>query len=202
MSWVFEEESPRSHEWDSKIVHGGSTTPFMYQFKELDWLTLEGWINYIDILSGKTIGDHSKPEDLARSMESKLAKALWRAEWDWVRQQPLDWSKFHWFTESWLSLLKLNSKLRLGLEIFQQQKAKTTSAGLWREHLPIISELREGLRNLWFWPQSQKNCSCGEVWLSSETARWVSAMFQTTVFGRPFSTHFCINIRILEYFQD
>ena len=124
MSWVFEEESPRSHEWDSKIVHGGSTTPFMYQFKELDWLTLEGWINYIDILSGKTIGDHSKPEDLARSMESN-----WQRHCE--EQNEIGWDSNLWtdlsFTDSrkvdWVSWSSTPS-WGLGWKYFSSRKQR------------------------------------------------------------------------------
>ena len=49
----------------AKIVHGERNVKLKYQFQELDWLTLEGWINYLDVLTGKTIGDFRKPIDLA-----------------------------------------------------------------------------------------------------------------------------------------
>ena len=51
-----------------RIVHGSRIKSLKEQFRDLDWLTLEGWMNYMDILTGKTIGDFSKPQDLAGSM--------------------------------------------------------------------------------------------------------------------------------------
>ena len=39
----------------ARIVNGESNVKLKYQFQELDWLTLEGWINYMEVLIGKTI---------------------------------------------------------------------------------------------------------------------------------------------------
>ena len=38
-----------------RIVHGSRIKSLKEQFRDLDWLTLEGWMNYMDILTGKTI---------------------------------------------------------------------------------------------------------------------------------------------------
>ena len=51
-----------------RIVYGSRTKSLKEQFRELDWFTLEDWINYMDILTGKTIGDFSQPQDIAGSM--------------------------------------------------------------------------------------------------------------------------------------
>ena len=40
-----------------------------YQFHELNWLTFEGWKNYLDGLTGKTIGDFQKPLELAAKIQ-------------------------------------------------------------------------------------------------------------------------------------
>ena len=50
-------------------------------YRELDWLTLEGWINYMDILTGKTFGDFSKPQDLAASMGSEFGPRAGVRHW-------------------------------------------------------------------------------------------------------------------------
>ena len=49
----------------ARIVHGDRRVKLKYQYQELDWLTLEGWINYMDVLTGKTIGAFQKPLDLS-----------------------------------------------------------------------------------------------------------------------------------------
>ena len=56
----------------AKIVHGERKVKLKYQFQELDWLTLEGWIKYLDVLKGKTIGDFRK-QRLGRTRSSEQA---------------------------------------------------------------------------------------------------------------------------------
>ena len=46
-----------------RMVHGRKTKSMKDFFREQHWLTLEGWINYIDILLGKIIGDFSKLQE-------------------------------------------------------------------------------------------------------------------------------------------
>ena len=64
-----------------RIVHGSRIKSLKEQFRDLDWLTLKGWMNYMDILTGKSIGDFSKPQDLAGSMGLEFGPRAGMRHW-------------------------------------------------------------------------------------------------------------------------
>ena len=66
----------------TKIVYGSRQVPLKQQYWYLDWLTLEGWINYMDILTGATISDFNKPQDLAGSMGREFNMRAGKRHWE------------------------------------------------------------------------------------------------------------------------
>ena len=114
----------------TKTVYGSRTVPLKHQYWELDWLTLEGWMNYMDILTGSTISDFDKPQDLARSMG---------------REANIRAGKQHWLEENVrVTRAMLAGNIRLGQENIGQSHAHSVffSARYARCHNISPQELR------------------------------------------------------------
>ena len=112
------------------IVYGSRTVPLKHQYWELDWLTLEGWMNYMDMLTGSTISDFDKPQDIARSMG---------------REANIRAGKQHWLEENvWVTRAMPAGNIRLGQENIGQSHARSVffSARYARCHNTSPQELR------------------------------------------------------------
>ena len=93
----------------TKIVYGSRSVPLKQQYRYLDWLTLEGWMNYMDMLTGSTITDFDKPQGLARSMG---------------REANIRAGKQHWLEDNVrVTRAMLAGNIRLGQENIGQSHA-------------------------------------------------------------------------------
>ena len=57
------------------------------QFVDLNWLTLEGWINYLDVFEGKSIGDYQNPLDLAAKVYQRQQDTAGDQLWNYRYQR-------------------------------------------------------------------------------------------------------------------
>ena len=68
----------------ARVVSGDRISRTKQVFIDLDWLSFEGWQNYLDVLTGKTMTDFQKPLDMAsriyQNQRETAGDQLWNEE--------------------------------------------------------------------------------------------------------------------------
>ena len=68
----------------ARVVQGDWSSKLKQVFVDLNWLSFEGWQNYLDVLTGKTMADFQKPLDLAskiyQNIRATAGDQLWNEE--------------------------------------------------------------------------------------------------------------------------